>query len=95
MSELLPRTWNNGIVEYWKVGFNKEFIRIFALLTSLSRGILPMTHFSIFPKPIIPSFHCSIIPIAEQSGAKFLLPALCLLIPNQTYLEFASTLNQR
>jgi hypothetical protein len=25
----------------------------------------------IIPEPMIPSFHCSIIPIAERSGAKF------------------------
>ncbi len=58
------------MVEYWNVGFNKKLI-ILTLLTSLPRGILSTTRFSIFPEPIIPLFHCSIIPIAERSGAKF------------------------
>jgi len=42
-------------------------------IASLSREILPIYHYSIFLEPIIPSFHYSTIPVAERSGAKFLL----------------------
>ena len=56
------------MVEYWNVGLNKELIRVIA---SLSRGILPIDQYPIFPEPIIPSLHYSNIPIAERSGAKF------------------------
>jgi len=58
------------MVEYWNVGLNKELIDFIA---SLSRGILPIYHYSIFLEPIIPSFHYSNIPIAERSGAKFFM----------------------
>jgi hypothetical protein len=40
-------------------------------LTSLPKEIVPVTNFLISPKPIIPSFHCSSIPVAERSGAMF------------------------
>jgi len=43
-------------MEWWNVEFNKEFISMLTFLTSLSKEILPVTHFSISPKPIIPSF---------------------------------------
>ena len=62
------------MVEYWNVGFNRSVSPILTLLPSLSRGLLPITHFFIFPEPlpalagIIPSFHCSIIPIVRHGG---------------------------
>jgi len=40
-----------GMVEYWNVGLNKELIDFIA---SLSRGILPIDQYAIFPVPIIP-----------------------------------------
>ncbi len=46
----MPRTWNNGIMECWNVGLNKELIDFIA---SLSRGILPIDQYAIFPEPII------------------------------------------
>jgi len=42
-----------GMVEYWNVGLNKELIDFIA---SLSRGILPIDQYAIFPEPIIPIF---------------------------------------
>jgi len=53
------------MVEYWNVGLNKELIHFIA---SLSRGILPIDQYAIFPEPIIPSFHYSNIPIARPGG---------------------------
>jgi len=58
------------MVEYWNVGLDKEVTHFIA---SLSREILPIYHYSIFLEPIIPSFHYSNIPIAERSGAKFIM----------------------
>jgi hypothetical protein len=52
--------WNNGMLECWNVGLNKELIHFIA---SLSRGILPIDQYTIFLEPIIPSFHYSNIPI--------------------------------
>jgi len=64
-------------MEWWNVEFNKEFISMLTFLTSLSKEILPVTHFSISPKPIIPSFHHS------NCGAKrSYVPAWWLLIEN-------------
>jgi len=44
------------MVEYWNVGLNKELIDFIA---SLSRGILPIDQYAIFPEPIIPLFQYS------------------------------------
>jgi len=51
------------MVEYWNVGLNKELIDFIA---SLSRGILPIDQYAIFPEPIIPLFHYSNIPIGAE-----------------------------
>jgi len=40
----------DGIMEYWNVDLNKELIDFIA---SLSRGILPIDQYAIFPEPII------------------------------------------
>jgi len=63
------------MVEYWNVDLNKELIHFIA---SLSRGILPIDQYPIFPEPIIPSFHYSNIPIARPGG----LSALSLSAPS-------------
>ena len=55
------------MMEYWKVedpvfsgiGFYKEGSHLWILFTSLSRGVLSIFHYAIFPKSIIPSFHYS------------------------------------
>jgi hypothetical protein len=57
--------WNNGMVEYWNVDLSKKITH---LLTSLSRGILPINQYTIFPEPIIPSFHYSNIPIVSEAN---------------------------
>ena len=49
------------MLEYWNVGLNKEATHFIA---SLSRGILQIYHYPIFPEPIIPTFQL-------RSGAKF------------------------
>ena len=61
----------DGIMEYWNVDLNKELIDFVA---SLSRGILPIDQYAIFPEPIIPLFHYSIIPIGAKplSSSPFL-----------------------
>jgi len=53
------------MVEYWNVGLNKELIHFIA---SLSRGILLIDQYPIFPEPIIPSFHYSNIPIVSEAN---------------------------
>jgi len=61
------------MVEYWNVDLSKKVTH---LLTSLSRGILPIlhlvqdkfTHRSIFPEPIIPSFQYSNCERSELSS---------------------------
>jgi len=61
------------MVEWWNVDLNKEVTH---LLTSLSRGILPILHLvhdkftncSVFPNPIIPSFQYSSIPIVSEAN---------------------------
>jgi len=58
------------MVEYWNVGFNKELIHFIA---SLSRGILPMDQYPIFPEAIIPTFHYSNIPIGAKPLSSLLL----------------------
>jgi hypothetical protein len=57
--------WNNGMVEYWNVGLNKELMHFIA---SLSKGILPIDQYPIFPERIIPSFHYSNIPIVSEAN---------------------------
>jgi len=47
-------------MESWNADLNKEVTR---LLTSLSRGILPIDQYPIFPEPIILLFNYSTIPI--------------------------------
>jgi hypothetical protein len=37
------------MVEYWNVGLNKELMHFIA---SLSRGILPIDQYPIFPEPL-------------------------------------------
>ncbi len=75
MSEILLRTWNNGILEYWNVDFNKEAINIFALLAFLSNEILLLTYFSGPPAwgrqhSIIPVFQYSLLT-GPNRGATF------------------------
>jgi len=53
------------MVEYWNVGLDKEVTHFIA---SLSRGILPIDQYPIFPEPILPSFHYSIIPIVSEAN---------------------------
>jgi hypothetical protein len=47
-------------MEYWNVGFSKEFTHF---LTSLSSVILAIRHCTISPEPIISSLQHSNIPI--------------------------------
>jgi len=42
---------------------------------------------------MIPSFHCSITPIAERSGAKFTWVMMCVIVLNAT--EFLHIINSR
>jgi hypothetical protein len=53
------------MVEYWNVGLNKVLMHFIA---SLSRGILPIDQYPIFPEPIIPSFQYSSIPIVSEAN---------------------------
>jgi hypothetical protein len=55
----------DGMMEWWNDGLNKELIHFIA---SLSRGILPIDQYPIFPEPIIPSFHYSNIPIVSEAN---------------------------
>jgi hypothetical protein len=60
----------DGMVEYWNVGLNKEFIHFIA---SLSRGILPMDQYPIFPPSRCsgqdhPLFQHSTIPIVSEAN---------------------------
>jgi len=63
----------NGIMEWWNAGI-LVFKRIIAILilSSIPPVAGPLIQHCIIPEPIIPLFHCSINPIAERSGAKFL-----------------------
>jgi hypothetical protein len=63
------------MVEYWKVedpvfsgiGFNKEIKHLLAICFHLKRNFANNPIYTIFPKPIIPSFHYStILPL--QAG---------------------------
>jgi hypothetical protein len=65
--ELFPSAWNNGMMEYCNIGL-KRGIDIYYLSAPISRGTLPTTQYTIFPKPIIPSFQYSTIPIARPGG---------------------------
>ena len=55
------------MVEYWNVGLNKEPIHFIA---SLSRGILPIDQYPIFPEPLSADrqalFHHSTIPTFQS-----------------------------
>jgi hypothetical protein len=51
--------WNNGKMKYWNAGLNKKAYYIRPSSASMSSGIYPITYYSIFPEPIIPSFHYS------------------------------------
>ena len=53
------------MVEYWNVGLNKELIDFVA---SLSKGILPIDQYPIFPEPIIPVFQYSNCERSELSS---------------------------
>jgi len=65
------------MVEYWKVedpvfsgiDFKRKFL--ICELFSMSRGVLPVKHYTIFPKPIIPLFQYSNIPNMKRSGVEF------------------------
>ena len=51
----MPRTWNNGMMEYWNVDFKE----IFSFMEFDFKKIFPINHCHIFPEPIVPSFHYS------------------------------------
>ena len=52
----------HGMVEYWNVDFERKFI-IYILHVNLN---FPIYHHPIFPKPNIPSFQYSNIPIGAK-----------------------------
>ena len=58
----------------------KGIILFINIMHSLSRWILSITHFSIFPKPTIPSFQYSNIPIGATPQSSFSL-SKALIIP--------------
>jgi len=45
----MPYPWNDGIVEYWNVGFYKDIIIFSKLLVMLTSNHYPRTHYSILP----------------------------------------------
>ncbi|MFQ5901722.1 MAG: hypothetical protein ACE5IH_09235 [Thermodesulfobacteriota bacterium] len=61
----MPHIWNNGMVEYWNDVLKGSFSFIIFFVKKL------FFNKPFFPKPIIPLFQYSNIPIAERSGAKF------------------------
>ena len=73
MPEFLPRTWNNGMMEYWKVedpifsgiGFKGSFsfINILNFPVNMNFTNNPLYHFPITQYSTIPLFHYSNIPI--------------------------------
>ncbi|RZB36595.1 MAG: hypothetical protein SRB2_02091 [Desulfobacteraceae bacterium Eth-SRB2] len=56
--ECLPRIWNNGIVEFWKVGF-KRILASFNFIVNTNFTINPILHYPITHYSIIPAFHHS------------------------------------
>jgi hypothetical protein len=61
------------MVEYWKVGFSKDIILLFTLL-SIQLIAETIKHYSIFPEPSVPLFQHSNIPIgAKPQGSGILV----------------------
>jgi len=57
----LPRTWNNGIMEYWNVDLKEEPLTT-NMLAPMSRVIFPMSY--------LPKAHYSIIPVFQYSNCE-------------------------
>jgi hypothetical protein len=71
--DFLPHTWNNGMLDtkcafqavrrnlgaHSGIVFFERKCLIYYLLASSSTGVLPITHYAIFPEPIIPYFQHS------------------------------------
>jgi hypothetical protein len=60
----LTRTWKNGMMEYWNTDL-KKMISIYLILV---KGNFTTTQFSISPKPNVPVFQYSNIPIVSKAN---------------------------
>jgi len=60
----------HGMMECWNSGMlvSIGILLLMVFLKLLSRQILSITHFFIFPKPITPLFHYSNIPIVSEAN---------------------------
>jgi len=57
----LPRKWNNGMVEGWNIGFQKEVNHFYFIVNPTGGGAInPTLHY--------PRTHCSIIPEFQHSN---------------------------
>jgi len=61
----LPQKWNNGMMEHWNFGFQKDKSHFNFILKPVGGGTINLTlHYS---RPIIPQFRYSIIPIVSEA----------------------------
>jgi hypothetical protein len=53
-------------VERWNIGFQKDISHFIFVVNAVGGGTInPTLH---YPRPIIPLFHCSIIPIVSAAN---------------------------
>jgi len=64
MSQFLHRPWNNGLLEYWNIGLNKDRIELYNLIKTIlvitRKGHCPYREAN--QHPMIPFFQLSNIP---------------------------------
>jgi hypothetical protein len=61
----LPRIVNKGVVDYWNGVF---IIHVFIILAFLSKVILPVTRYPIFPVPVMLSLqYSSMLMVSEEN----------------------------
>jgi len=63
----ITSAWNLGMMECWNVDL--KMILFFYLILFQFQDDFTITRVSIFPEPIIPAFHCSIIPFVNKTNS--------------------------
>jgi hypothetical protein len=62
------RAGNNGMMEYWKVGFRKKIFSPTVDFQCLLKTNAATTPFPTIPVAVIPPFHCSTIPRVSEAN---------------------------